>query len=109
MHFLIGNILANTGLAVANYVKGNGVPYFIPVIAADDLTQRARMPNVMRIAGYTGSQMTHPLGDWALKQGYKQDRHHQPGLHLRPRAVRRPLPRSSRKPAARSCSSSGTR
>ena len=26
VHFLFGNLLANTGLAVANYVKGNGVP-----------------------------------------------------------------------------------
>jgi branched-chain amino acid transport system substrate-binding protein len=72
VHFLIGNITANTGLAVANYVKGNGVPYFIPVIAADDLTQRNRIPNVLRIAGYTGSQMTRPLADWALKNGYKK-------------------------------------
>src|SRR5690606_36068681 len=40
--FLFGNLLANTGLAVANYVKDNGTPYFIPVIAADDLTQRDR-------------------------------------------------------------------
>ena len=72
VHFLIGNILANTGIAVANYVKGNGVPYFIPVIAADDLTQRQRIPNVLRIAGYTGSQMTRPLADWALKTGYKK-------------------------------------
>jgi branched-chain amino acid transport system substrate-binding protein len=67
VHFLIGNILANTGLAVANYVKGNGVPYFIPVIAADELTQRARLPNVLRIAGYTGSQMTRPLADWSSR------------------------------------------
>ena len=72
VHFLIGNILANTGIAVANYVKGNGVPYFIPVIAADDLTQRQRIPNVLRVAGYTGSQMTRPLADWALKTGYKK-------------------------------------
>jgi branched-chain amino acid transport system substrate-binding protein len=72
VHFLIGNILANTGIAVANYVKGNGVPYFIPVIAADDLTQRNRIPNVLRIAGYTGSQMTRPLADWCLKTGYKK-------------------------------------
>ncbi len=72
VHFLIGNITANTGLAVANYVKGNGVPYFIPVIAADNLTQRDRIPNVLRIAGYTGSQMTRPLADWALKAGYKK-------------------------------------
>jgi branched-chain amino acid transport system substrate-binding protein len=59
-HFLIGNLLANTGLAVANYVKGTGTPYFIPIIAADDLTQRQRIRNVIRVA------------DWALKQGYKK-------------------------------------
>jgi branched-chain amino acid transport system substrate-binding protein len=70
--FLFGNLLANTGLAVANYVKGNGVPYFIPVIAADDLTQRQRVKNVIRVAGYTASQMPRPLADWALKQGYKR-------------------------------------
>lgn len=70
--FLFGNLLANTGLAVANYVKGNGVPYFIPVIAADDLTQRARIKNVIRAGGYTASQFSRPLADWALKQGYKK-------------------------------------
>jgi len=72
VHFLFGNILANTGLAVANYVKGNGTPYFIPVIAADDLTQRARIPNVVRVAGYSASQTPRPAGDYALKQGYKK-------------------------------------
>jgi len=71
-HMLIGNLLANTGLAVANYVKGTGTPYFIPIIAADDLTQRARIKNVIRVAGYSASAFTHPLGDWALKQGYKK-------------------------------------
>ncbi|WP_213771013.1 ABC transporter substrate-binding protein [Bradyrhizobium sp. dw_78] len=71
-HMLIGDLLANTGLAVANYVKGTGTPYFIPIIAADDLTQRARIRNVIRVAGYTASEFTHPLGDWALKQGYKR-------------------------------------
>lgn len=70
--FLFGNLLANTGLAVANYVKGNGMPYFIPIIAADDLTQRARIKNVIRVAGYTASQFPRPLADWALKQGYKK-------------------------------------
>lgn len=70
--FLAGNLLANTGLAVANYVKGNGVPYFIPVIAANDLTQRARIKNVIRCGGYAASQFSPPLADWALKQGYKR-------------------------------------
>ncbi|MEA2908747.1 MAG: branched-chain amino acid transport system substrate-binding protein [Bradyrhizobium sp.] len=71
-HMLIGNLLANTGLAVANYVKGTATPYFIPIIAADDLTQRQRIKNVVRVAGYSASEFTHPLGDWALKQGYKR-------------------------------------
>lgn len=70
--FLFGNLLANTGLAVANYVKTNGVPYFIPIIAADDLTQRDRIPNVIRVAGYAASQFPPPLADWALKQGYRR-------------------------------------
>jgi branched-chain amino acid transport system substrate-binding protein len=69
---LLGNLLANTGLAVANYVKGNGTPYFIPVIAADDLTQRARIKNVIRAGGYSASQFPRPLADWALKQGYRK-------------------------------------
>ena len=72
VHFLMGNLLANTGLAVANYVKGTGTPYFIPIIAADDLTQRQRIRNVIRVAGYTASAFTHPLGDWAVKKGYKK-------------------------------------
>jgi branched-chain amino acid transport system substrate-binding protein len=69
---LFGNLLANTGLAVANYVKGNGTPYFIPVIAADDLTQRSRIKNVVRAGGYSASQFSRPLADWALKQGYRK-------------------------------------
>ena len=72
VQMLFGNLLANTGLAVANYVKGTGTPYFIPIIAADDLTQRNRIPNVVRVAGYTASQTSRPLADWALKQGYRK-------------------------------------
>jgi branched-chain amino acid transport system substrate-binding protein len=66
--FLVGDLLANTGLAVAEYAKTNGIPYFIPVIAADDLTQRKRIPNVIRVAGYTASQMSRPLADYAFKK-----------------------------------------
>ncbi len=68
---LVGNLAANTGLAVAQYAKGNGIPYFIPIVSADDLTQRTRIPNVVRLAGWTSSQTTHPFGEWASKQGYK--------------------------------------
>jgi branched-chain amino acid transport system substrate-binding protein len=71
--FLIGNLLANTGLAVAEYAKTTGIPYFIPVIAADDLTQRKRIPNVIRVAGYSASQMPRPLADYVYKKkGYRK-------------------------------------
>src|SRR5216683_2518523 len=69
VHMLVGDILANTGLAVAEYVKGNGVPYFIPVIAADDLTQRKRIPNVIRIAGYSAIQSLNPDAVFAMETG----------------------------------------
>jgi branched-chain amino acid transport system substrate-binding protein len=73
VHFLIGNLIGNTGLAVAEYAKNSGVPYFMPIIAADDLTQRKRVPNVLRIAGgFTGSQCTRPLADYAFKKGYRK-------------------------------------
>lgn len=72
VHFLFGNLLANTGLAVANYVRNTGTPYFIPVIAADDLTQRSRIPNVVRVAGYSASQFSRPMADWAFKQGWRR-------------------------------------
>lgn len=73
VHMLAGNLLANTGLAVAEYVKGTGTPYFIPIVAADDLTQRRRIPNVVRVAGFSASQMPRPLADWAVKKrGFKK-------------------------------------
>jgi branched-chain amino acid transport system substrate-binding protein len=66
--FLIGNVLANTGIAVAEYASTSGVPYFIPIIAADDLTQRKRIPNVIRVAGFAASQLSRPLADYAYKK-----------------------------------------
>jgi branched-chain amino acid transport system substrate-binding protein len=73
VHFLFGNLIGNTGLAVAEYAKNSGVPYFMPIIGVDDMTQRKRIPNVMRIAGaVTGSQCTRPLADFALKKGLRK-------------------------------------
>lgn len=72
VHMLVGNVLANTGLAVAEYAKTSNVPYLMPAVAADDLTQRARIPNVLRTGGFSASQITRPLADWARKRGYKR-------------------------------------
>ncbi len=72
VHLLVGNILANTGLAVAELAKTSGVPYLMPAVAADELTQRNRTRNVLRTGGFSASQITRPLADWALKKGYRK-------------------------------------
>lgn len=64
VHMLVGLLFANTGLAVADYVKDTGTPTFYQIVSADDLTQRERVPNVIRIAGWTSSQIHHPFGEW---------------------------------------------
>src|SRR5690606_14259425 len=64
-----GPILANTALAVADYVAGQGVPS-LHITAADDITQRNHDPHVLRV-GYAGSQTNFPAGQWAYDEGYR--------------------------------------
>jgi branched-chain amino acid transport system substrate-binding protein len=71
VHMLVGPLLANEGYALADYAKTTSAPLFTPIVASDDLTQRQRYDNVIRIAGWTSSQSTHPFGEWAAEQGYK--------------------------------------
>jgi branched-chain amino acid transport system substrate-binding protein len=72
VHMIIGALTANSGLANAQYMKTQKIPYFMAIVSADDLTQRNRINNVIRIAGWTSSQTTHPFGEWAYKQGYRK-------------------------------------
>ena len=65
VHFLMGSVLANTGLAISEFARSSGTPYFIPVVAADELTQRKAVPNIVRVAGYSASQMPRPLAEYA--------------------------------------------
>ena len=69
---IVGPLFAHVGLALADYVKTTGTPNFHPIIAADDLTQRHPVPNVIRVAGWTSSQPQHPFGEWAYDQGYRK-------------------------------------
>jgi branched-chain amino acid transport system substrate-binding protein len=64
-----GPVLANTALAVADYVAGQGIPT-LQITGADDLTQRAFDPNILR-AGYTSSQSNFPAGTWAHDEGHR--------------------------------------
>ena len=70
--FILGILYAHVGLAIADYLKSAGTPGFYPIVAADDLTQRHRVDNVIRVAGWTSSQPMHPLGEWAYDQGYRR-------------------------------------
>lgn len=70
--FITGPLLANVGLAVSEEMSRRKVPVFLPIVSADDLTQRERLPGVVRVAGWTSSQTTHPFGQWAYDQGYRK-------------------------------------
>jgi branched-chain amino acid transport system substrate-binding protein len=73
VHMLIGGVLASTGYALAPISTKEKVVYLASVPAADDLTQRdaAKYPYVVR-TGWSSSQPSHPLGQWACEQGYKK-------------------------------------
>jgi branched-chain amino acid transport system substrate-binding protein len=66
VHTVTGGLLAATGYAIAPYVEQQRVPTVLPTMAPDDLTQRKRVRWVVR-TGMTGSQTTHPLGDYAYR------------------------------------------
>lgn len=70
--FIVGPLLANSGLAVSEAMNRENVPVFHPVVSADNLTQREQLPGTIRVAGWTSSQTTHPFGQWAYDQGYRR-------------------------------------
>lgn len=73
VHFFMGGLLASTGYALAPLSTRSKVIYISPIAAADDLTQREKdkYPYLVR-TGWTSSQPSHPLGEWACEQGYKR-------------------------------------
>jgi branched-chain amino acid transport system substrate-binding protein len=71
VHMVVGPVLANVALAVAEYLVREGVPSIQAVAAADDLTQRDFDPLVLRLGATTSSQNSHPAGEWAYDQGHR--------------------------------------
>jgi branched-chain amino acid transport system substrate-binding protein len=71
VQMVVGPVLANVALAVAEYLVGEGVPSIQAVAAADDLTQREFDPLVLRLGATTSSQPSHPAGEWAYEQGHR--------------------------------------
>jgi len=72
VNFVVGYLLAFEGYAVHDYVVDHKIALFLPIVAADDLTQRQRSPYIVRMI-WTSSQPNHPFGEYAFKKlGYKK-------------------------------------
>ena len=69
--FLFGSHMSDVGTAIAEYAVSARVPYIIPCVAADDLTQRGHN-NLLIRTGWGASQATHPFGYWAYTQGLRR-------------------------------------
>lgn len=70
---IVGELLANVTLALADRLKDRDVIFMSPIGSADDLTQRLvdDYPNFTRAGGWTSSQPSHVLGQWAFDEGYQ--------------------------------------
>lgn len=62
---MTGALLASTCYALAPLLTREKIPY-LPLCAADDLTQRTPAPYLIRTT-WTSSQTTHPFGEWVVK------------------------------------------
>jgi branched-chain amino acid transport system substrate-binding protein len=73
VQMFIGGVLASTGYALAPVSTQEETVYIASIPAADDLTQRQvdKYPYLIR-TGWSSSQTTHPMGQWACEQGYKK-------------------------------------
>ena len=72
VNMLVGPETASEGLAVAAAMNKQKVVVVMPTVSADNLTQRLDYPTIVRLAGWTSSQTTHPFGEYAFDQGYKK-------------------------------------
>jgi branched-chain amino acid transport system substrate-binding protein len=73
VQLLVGGTLASVGYALAPLSTREKVVYIASISSGDDMTQRQLkdFPYFMR-TGWTSSQATQPLGQWACDQGYKK-------------------------------------
>ncbi len=67
---VVGPVLANNSLAVADYLAQEGVAN-LSQTAADDLTQRRASDTLLRTGSLAASQMTFPAGQYAYDEGHR--------------------------------------
>lgn len=68
---VVGPVLANNSLAVADYLAQKGVAN-LSQTAADDLTQRRANDTLLRTGSLAASQMTFPAGQYAYDEGHRK-------------------------------------
>ena len=71
VHLFVGGLLASTGYALGAVADRFKTLYISPVPAGDDMTQR-KPPKYFLRSGFTSSQNSHPLADYAYDQGYRR-------------------------------------
>lgn len=68
---LSGIIETPVAYALRSYVIEKKIPLMIMNAGADGLTQKQRSEYIFR-SSFSNSQASHPLGEWAYKQGYRK-------------------------------------
>jgi len=71
VHILTGVLETPVAYALASYVNEKKVPLMINIAGADGLSQKQRSEYVFR-SSFSNSQASHPLGEWAYRQGYRK-------------------------------------
>lgn len=73
VQMLIGGLSTAAGDALATLSNAEKTVYIAPAATADDLTQRSLkdFPYLIR-TGWSASQVSRPLGQWACAQGYRK-------------------------------------
>src|SRR3990170_3886176 len=71
VHILGGIIETPVAYALRSYVIEKKIPFLIANAGADGLTQAQRSEYIFRSA-FSNSDSSHPLGEWAYKQGYRK-------------------------------------
>jgi branched-chain amino acid transport system substrate-binding protein len=69
---IVGPVTTAVGAPVAEEMNRQGIPVLTPVLSDDNVTQRSPIEGLVRVAGWTASQVTHAFGDWAYDQGYRR-------------------------------------
>lgn len=67
---VVGPLLGNVGLAVGDYMSTTDKTLFYPIPSSDTFLRD--LPENMFVSGGTAAQDAHPMGTYALDQGYQR-------------------------------------